>query len=79
MTFSAACKAPNFVAQCLSGFETRFPGLKVRGYTRISVFHSLLELFLGYLVRGSFEYLGEDMSVHLFWLLDAVQGEDRRR
>jgi hypothetical protein len=31
-------KAPNFIAQCLSGFENPLPRTKVRGYTRTSVF-----------------------------------------
>jgi hypothetical protein len=31
-------KAPNFIAQCLSGFENPLPRTKVQGYTRISVF-----------------------------------------
>jgi hypothetical protein len=31
-------KAPNFIAQCLSGFENPLPRTEVRGYTRTSVF-----------------------------------------
>jgi hypothetical protein len=35
---SGYSKAPNFIAQCLSGFENPLPRTKVQGYTRISVF-----------------------------------------
>ena len=36
-------RAPNSIAQFLSGFENPLPGLKVRGYTRASVFPQCLK------------------------------------
>src|ERR1700761_9392421 len=36
------------------------------------------ELFLSQGVRGPLENLSENMSVHLLWLVNAIQGEDRR-